>query len=332
MMTPSSTKNYSLIGVACGWGATNTGTYLGPKKIMTSHDPFEITPPKIPSRNFMNYFNKSQFIESEITPLQDLFPLSGSDLDVRTTQCAKIYRELYKTVTDTLEANTYPFVIGGDQSISLGTWSSVLDYTHKQDENKPLGLIWIDAHLDAHTPLTSPSNAPHGMPAATLMGYGESKNNHTPLQPDRLVYIASRSYEEGEHELLKSLGVKIYYQTDVDQRGFTEIFKEAKAYVSRGNCPFGITLDIDAFDPSEAPGTGASASHGLKSRDVLPALTGILDNQNLIAFELVEFNPKLDYEDKTLNLIWQIFHQMKNECKNSTFKSPPDSIPKQENS
>ena len=309
-MSPHLTKNYCLIGVASGWGATNTGTYLGPRKIMNSQDPSQVDTINITPKTFIDYFDKSIFIESEISPPLDFFPLSGSDLLIRNAQCTKVSSELYKAVGSIFEEHAFPFVLGGDQSISIGTWSSVLDYTHKKDKTKPLGLIWIDAHLDAHTPETSESKALHGMAAAVLMGAGIKSLSPVLLEPDRLVYIGTRSYEEGELAFLKSLGIKIYYQPEVDQRGFETVFQEAREYVTREGCPYGITFDIDAFDPSEAPGTGARAPNGLKSREVLPAIRGLLSDTNLVAFEMVEFNPKLDQQDKTLNLIWKLFHEM----------------------
>lgn len=306
-MSYQTTKNdFFLVGVASGWGASNTGTYLGPQKIMGSLDPFSPHP-----RFFTDFFQQSSYIIPKDQPSQDYFPLAGRDLDTRNIHCTQVSRDLYDAVYKGLHQDLgRPFVLGGDQSISTGTWSAVLEYAHERNQQKPLGLIWIDAHLDAHTPLTSASQALHGMPAAILMGHGKSGLTHSLLQPDRLVYIGARSYEEGEHELLKSLGVKIYYEADVDQRGFGPVFQEARDYVSRDDCPYGITLDIDAFDPEEAPGTGAQAAHGLKSVDVLPALTSIFYDEKLMAFELVEFNPKLDYDNKTLELIWKVFHQM----------------------
>lgn len=299
-------NDFFLIGVANGWGATNTGTYLGPQKILESQDPFSPHP-----RLFTDFFQQSRYIVPLSQTPQDNFPLMGEGLETRNGHCRDVNQEVYRAVYKGLQEGIgRPFVMGGDQSISIGTWSAVLNYFHQKNKDKPLGLIWIDAHFDAHTPVTSPSQALHGMPAAILMGHGKSGLTDSLLQPDRLVYIGARSYEEGEHDLLKSLGVKIYYQADVDQRGFGLVFQEARDYVTRGDCPYGITLDIDAFDPEEAPGTGARAAHGLKSVDVLPALTNIFEDKKLMAFELVEFNPKLDYEDKTLQLIWKVFHQM----------------------
>ncbi len=305
---PSKTE-FSLIGVSSGWGATNTGTYLGPKQIMDSLDPGQLL--NSFQISFIDYFNHSELISPQDQPSPVQFPLSGQSLKIRNAHCSQIIQNLYKSVSDILlKEHLRPFVLGGDQSISIGTWAAVLDYANQQDPSKFFGLIWVDAHLDAHTPQTSPSQALHGMAAAVLMGYGDKILEHTLLQPDRLVYIGARSYEEGEHDLLKKLGVKIYYQSEVDQRGFGVIFQEARDFVSRGGSPYGITLDIDAFDPQEAPGTGAKAEHGLKRADVLPALKGLFIDQKLRGFELVEFNPQLDQDGKTLRLIWDLLAVM----------------------
>jgi arginase len=333
-LSKENARNFALIGVSSGWGATNTSTYLGPQKVMNSIDPFPqffLNKKKMLGPTFAEYFSDSKHIQPKAQPPQIFFARSGSQLEIRNIHCFEVIQAVQQNVHESLTINHHrPFVLGGDQSISIGTWSGILNFLHTQENSsrKPLGLIWIDAHLDAHTPQTSPSQALHGMAAAVLLGQGEGLFKYTNLkimnhlEPDRLIYIGARSYEEGEHQFLKSLGVRIYYQSDVDQRGFETVFEEARTYVTRDNAPYGVSLDIDAFDPVEAPGTGARAPGGLKGSEVFQVLDHIFQDDRLIAFELVEFNPNLDEDDKTLQLIWELFHHMKgdfceNTCKNT---------------
>jgi arginase len=220
-------------------------------------------------------------------------------------------QEVYEYTVDCLERGLIPFVLGGDHSIAIGTWSAMYQYYQKD-----FGLIWIDAHLDSHTPQTSPSQARHGMPLAALMGQGDCEltsigSVNPKLKPENLVIIGARSFEEGEKTLLEELRVRIMYMDEVHQRGFKACFEEAVTLLTKNGQHFGISFDVDAFDPHIAPGTGAPEPNGLVETYVLSAMEGILDHDRLLGFELVEFNPALDKQDKTLNLIWRLVYSLK---------------------
>ncbi len=207
-----------------------------------------------------------------------------------------------------IEEEALPLVFGGDHSMAMGTWSGISTALDAQEE---LGLIWIDAHLDAHTPTTTTTGNYHGMPLAALLGYGEPVLTHIlsdspKLNPKHLVMIGIRSYEEGEHALLTSLGVKIFYMDEVTRRGFATVFEEALAIVATAKKGFGITFDIDAFDPSVAPGTGTKEKDGLPRDEVLRAMQGIGRNPSLKGLEITEFNPILDKDGRTFLLIKQM--------------------------
>ena len=103
--------------------------------------------------------------------------------------------------------NKEPFVtLGGDHSCAIGTWSGA---AHALSSKGDLGLIWVDAHMDAHTFATTPSRNIHGMPVACLLGYGEAAlievlQKMPKIKPGHLCLIGVRSYEEGEAALLQS--------------------------------------------------------------------------------------------------------------------------------
>lgn len=297
-------ENWKLIHVPHGWGATNTGAYLAPEVLVKS---------SCQGRHIDDLFAQSSQVTISSYPQEDFVPLKGDKLDERWLHCREATSKVYNEVQTAYSQGSSPFVFGGDQSISVGTWSAVLDHVSESFSGAPLGLIWMDAHLDAHTKETSLSQAPHGMPVSSLLGKGEKMPGQSLLRADRLVYIGIRSFEEGEHEFLNKLGVKIYYQEDVDFRGIQAIFEEARAYVSRGGSPYGIALDIDVFDPVEAPGTGAPEEGGLKANETLPLFKDIFQDPKFVAFEMVEFNPKRDKDDLTLKLIWNIILSAKGE-------------------
>jgi len=114
-----------------------------------------------------------------------------------------------------------PVIVGGDHSCAIGTWKGVASALRTRG---PLGLIWIDAHMDAHTPQTTPSGALHGMPLACLFGRGDRRltalGGGIALQPQYVCLIGVRRYESNEEALLRQLGVRIYYMVEVARRLF----------------------------------------------------------------------------------------------------------------
>lgn len=194
-------------------------------------------------------------------------------------------------------------VIGGDHSCAIGTWSGAY-HALKGD----MGLIWIDAHMDSHTPETSPSGNIHGMPLACLLGYGDPafKNileNKPKLKPEHLCLIGVRSFEKDEEELLKKLNVRIFYMEEVKQRGMHAVMKEALGIVSEGTVGFGISIDIDGMDPIDAPGTGTDVPNGIATKELCAALSLFVHHPYLLGLEIAEFNPHKDKDHKTEKLI-----------------------------
>jgi arginase len=174
-----------------------------------------------------------------------------------------------------------------------------------------LGLIWIDAHLDAHTPETSASQAPHGMPLASLLGHGSAGMTHLygwggKLQAGNVVVIGARSYEAPEKALLERLGVRIMFMDEVLERGFAACFEEARAIVKANTAGWGITFDLDGLDPLDAPGTGTPVETGIRLADALPVLAGCSHDPDFVAMELTEYNPLRDFGGRTAQAAMQL--------------------------
>lgn len=210
-----------------------------------------------------------------------------------------------------LNRQSKPIILGGDHSIAIATWSKIISY-FKFEQN--FGLIWIDAHLDAHTHQTTLTQNIHGMPLAALLGFGEPDlvnlySNQPKINPKDLVIIGVRSYESSEHELLKKLGVKIYYIEDMQSTSLQQALQDSCEYFKAKTKKFGISIDLDGFDPKYAPGVGTPEANGLNPEGLISFFTS-LDWQNykddLAALEIVEYNPKLDKNNKTLELINKI--------------------------
>ena len=217
---------------------------------------------------------------------------------------AETCKRLSKETSQAIAQDSFPCVIGGDHAIAIGTWSGI---TSQMQAQQKFGLIWIDAHMDSHTDQTTPSNAIHGMPLAALMGYGietltEIASPIPKLSPQHVVLIGVRSFEEGEKNLLNDLKVRVIDRIEVHKRGFQACFEEALTIVQRGTQGFGVSVDLDAFDPRFAPGVGVPEADGLDPENVLPAMQGLINNPNFKGFEVVELNPPLDIEERTLKL------------------------------
>jgi arginase len=199
-------------------------------------------------------------------------------------------------------------VLGGDHSCAIGTWSGVRSALGARG---PLGLIWIDAHLDSHIPETSPSGALHGMPAAVLLGHGhpELVALHGPppkLLPRNLCLVGVRCCEPAEKMLLKRLGVRVYFADEVQARGLRAVLAEAREVVCAGTAGYGLSIDLDVLDPEEAPGVGTPVARGLHGSDLADALFAIGADPRLLGVELAELNPALDREDATALLALQL--------------------------
>ncbi len=217
---------------------------------------------------------------------------------------ANFFTNIQKDFARDFVAEDKYLFLTGDHSNAIATWSC-LSNNLKSD----IGLIWVDAHLDSHTPQTTPSKNVHGMPLATLMGYGDKSltsliNNK--LKPQNIVFIGTRDYEEAEIELLNSLGVKIYHMSDICRNNINNVFEEAKNYLISKVDYFGVSLDIDSMDPSQMPATGCYNPGGLLLQDVVFNLGEIAKDKKFICLEITEFNPLLDINSKTHNGILEV--------------------------
>ena len=220
--------------------------------------------------------------------------------------------ELSQKVLFYLKHNIMPIVIGGDHSVAIGTWFANIE--HLNTLSKKLGLIWIDAHMDAHTFDTSPSKAYHGMPLASLLGYGPALiERHDSLQkllPENLILIATRSYEKEEEKFLKDHNVRVHYMQEVTKEGFANVLLNAFNDLKKKDLEVGISFDFDAIDPSHAPGVGSQEYKGLCKKELLEGFAQIDLLQDLVCLELVEYNPILDENNKTKNLALDILNKL----------------------
>jgi len=204
---------------------------------------------------------------------------------------------LATAVADAMRRGRLPCVIGGDHTCAGGTWTGVGRMLQGE-----LGLVWIDAHMDSHTPSTSHTGRLHGMPLAWLLGqaddalYGLATGV---VDPEHVALIGVRSYEPEEKQRLDRLGVRVFHIEEVHGRGLDTVFAEAMGIATRGTAGFGISIDLDAVTPEEAPGVGTPVPDGISGAELARVLQGVGRSAGLAGIELVEYLPRLDPDGRS---------------------------------
>jgi len=210
---------------------------------------------------------------------------------------SRLCAELAAAVAAARRRDRLPCVIGGDHSCAGGTWTGVA-----RTLRGSLGLLWIDAHMDSHTPATSHTGRLHGMPLAWLLGqdddplYGLSSGV---LEPQHVCLVGVRSYEPEEDERLRRLGVRVVFMDEIASRGIDAVLDDALDIVTAGTGGFGVSIDLDVVTPEEAPNVGTPAKGGVSSAELARALERIPLRPGLAAVELVEYSPRLDRDGRT---------------------------------
>jgi arginase len=217
-------------------------------------------------------------------------------------EIAAASEELATMVEASLDEAALPIILGGDHSIAVGSVAGLASYYRKRKQK--VGIIWLDAHTDANTPETSPSGNIHGMPLAALLGHGAKELTHIAgfapkVLPEHTAVIGARSVDPGERELLKSLGVRVFTMSELDERGLSEVVLEAIEIASRNTVGFHVTLDMDFLDPFYAPGVGTPERGGATYRESHLAMEKFADSGRVLSVELTEVNPVFDISNQT---------------------------------
>ena len=211
-----------------------------------------------------------------------------------------------------MTAGEFVALFGGDHSCAIGSWSGVAKALAPR--GRP-GLIWIDAHMDSHTPETSPSGALHGMPVAVLLGHGADEYTGIAIpgqkiEPAHLCLVGVRSYEAAERALLERLGVRVFTMNEIHRLGLKQVLRQARAIVAEGTAGFGISIDLDGIDPGDAPGVGSPAVGGIAADELLEALAMFQKDPALVALEVAELNPVMDVAGQTTGLAVEILERI----------------------
>ena len=220
-------------------------------------------------------------------------------------EIAAAVEELAQMVEAALGEDSMPVVLGGDHLIAIGSASGLASFYRKRE--KKIGIVWLDAHTDINTPETTPSGNIHGMPLAALLGRGAKQLTEVAgfapkILPEHVAVIGARSVDPGERELIKTLGVRVFTMSEVDERGMGDVIEEAIEIASRNTAGFHVTMDMDFIDPFYAPGVGTPERGGATYREGHLAMEKMSDSGHVLSVELTEVNPVYDTTNQTAQL------------------------------
>jgi len=220
-------------------------------------------------------------------------------------QIARVCQKLYQLVRRAFEAGALPIVLGGDHSLAAGSIGAAAE--DGRHAHKPLGLLWIDAHADMNTPETTTTGNVHGMPLAAVLGNEPMElariGGFSPkVQAQQTVLVGVRDLDPQEKELVRASGISVFTMKDIDRLGVAAVAERAVTIAGAGTCGFHLSFDLDACDPTIAPGVGTPVRGGLSYREAHTLMEIVADSGRLISLDLVEINPILDVQNVTAQL------------------------------
>ncbi|MBV8345258.1 MAG: arginase [Candidatus Eremiobacteraeota bacterium] len=277
--TLSPVRRVDIVGVPMDLGASRRGVDMGPSAV-----------------RYARLHEKLRGLGIEIVDRGDLaVPIreSANSEDASAkffTVISSVCHDLALLVEQAVSAGGMPIVLGGDHSIAMGTLTGLT-----RAYGSPPGLIWVDAHADINSPSSSTTGNVHGMPL-----YFALKNGFAVRE--RTVQIGLRDVDADEKRLLREFGVKTFTMTDVDKRGMMHVMDDARAIAGADAHPIHVSFDMDAIDPSEAPGTGTPVKGGLSYREAHLVMEMLADSGQLGSIEMVEINPIFDTRNQTASL------------------------------
>ena len=233
-------------------------------------------------------------------PTLDVEKFNSDQVGLRNyDEIVTVSENLSKATSEIVEKGNFPLTLGGDHSIAVGSISGISQHY----EN--LGVIWYDAHGDLNVPEESPSGNVHGMPLRILAGDGPDElvniNDFTPkVKPENIVLIGMRDLDEGERKYIKDKNIKTFTMADIDRFGIQEVIERSLEYLKSRNIDgLHFSLDVDALDPAETPGTGTRVMGGLSYRESHFALELLNESKLVTSMDIVEVNPLIDNSNHT---------------------------------
>ena len=207
-------------------------------------------------------------------------------------------------VDQALSAQTLPIVLGGDHSLALGSVAGAAAFAARQE--RPLFLLWLDAHSDFHTPLTTQSGNLHGTPVAYIAGrsgFDAFPHFPAPIPADNICLFGIRSVDQAEHAALLDHDIFINDMRVLDERGIVAPLREFLDKVRAENGLLHVSLDVDFLDPAIAPAVGTTVPGGATFREAHLVMELLHESALVTSLDLVELNPFLDERGRTAKLM-----------------------------
>ena len=313
-------KPIKLIEVKSEIGAGTRGASMGVDAI------------KIAALDFgSNFFKKFKAVEVQNENHLLLEPVVN-DYAKRIKGIHTLNERLANEIKKTLLKEEVPIVLAGDHSSALGTISGIkMAYP-----NKRIGVIWIDAHADIHTPYTTPSGNMHGMPIACVLGednkerqqnkpddetieYWEKLKNLGGITPkihyNDLVYIALRDFEPQEDFLIKKHKVRVFNLQEIRKKAVERVAIESLNYLDHCDIIY-VSFDVDSMDSRISSGTGTPVPNGITEKEAGNLIYYIMRSKKIVCFEMVEINPTLDKENLMAENAFEILQKATNQLNN----------------
>ena len=309
-------RNIKIIEVPSEIGAGTRGASLGIDAI------------KIAALDFMSNFFvhfPSEKIQAENNLL---FEPIASPYAKRIKGINSMYEKVSKAVMESMKSHFFPLILSGDHSMAGATIAGI---KMAKPESK-LGVIWIDAHADLHTPYTTPSGNMHGMPLATALGEDNAENavhqldeetekywnklkNLGKINPkilgEDIVFISLRDYEREEKAIIEKYGIKVIGTSELRRKGPENVVRSVLRYLSDCTDLY-VSFDVDCLDSSISKGTGTPVSNGLREREAEDLVSKFMQNRKICCFEITEVNPTLDKENLMAEIAFNILQRCAN--------------------
>lgn len=309
-------KNIKLIEVPSEIGAGTRGASLG-------IDAIKIAALDFMSNFFVHFPSEKIQVENQL-----LFEQIHSPYAKRIHGVLSMYERISKAVSESIKNNFFPVILSGDHSNAGGTIAGIKMAKPKSK----LGVIWIDAHADLHTPYTTPSGNMHGMPLATAIGEDNLDSKvHTldektekiwnqlktiggikqKVLPEDVVFISLRDFEKEEKHLIEKHGMKVIPTSEVRRNGAENVSRKVLRYLSDCTDIY-VSFDVDSLDSAISKGTGTPVGNGLREREAEDLISKFMQNRKVCCFEITEVNPTLDKENLMAEIAFNILQRSVN--------------------
>jgi arginase len=207
-------------------------------------------------------------------------------------------------VSHALHGGEFPMLLGGDHCLAIGSITAIA--AHCRRTKKRLKVLWLDAHADFNTSAITPSGNIHGMPVATLFGFGAAAlvnlSDPSPaLHKSEIVQIGIRSVDEAEKRFVHEHGLEVFDMRSIDELGMRTVMQQALTDVD-DNTHLHVSFDVDFLDPAIAPGVGTTVDGGPTYREAQLCMEMIADTGRLASLDVMELNPALDVKNATASL------------------------------